>query len=112
MWPESLSTAQPSGTCASSGHPASVPLRPGSAHHCFNLVAGRWRGLTVACVNKEDRSHFAELLRALDESDTWAARIGPGAERLRPAPRSPLWGDDDRAHPYELSHAAWHSLSH
>jgi hypothetical protein len=66
----------------------------------------------VACVNKEDRSHFPELLRALDESDTWAARIGPGAERLRPAPRSPLRGDDDRAHPYELSHAAWHSLSH
>jgi hypothetical protein len=66
----------------------------------------------VACVNNEDGPHFAELLRALDESDTWAARIGPGAERLRPAPRSPLWGDDDRAHPYELSHAAWHSLSH
>ena len=66
----------------------------------------------MACVNNEVRQHFAELLRVLDESDTWAARIGPGAERLRPAPRSPLREDDDRAHPYELSHAAWHSLSH
>jgi hypothetical protein len=31
--------------------------------------------------------------------------------RLRPAPRSSLRGDDDRAHPYQLSHAVWHSLS-
>ena len=65
----------------------------------------------MASVNNEDGPHFAELLRVLDESAAWAARIGPGAERLRPAPRSPLRGDDDRAHPYELSHAAWHSLS-
>ena len=66
----------------------------------------------MACVNNEDGPHFTELLGALDESGAWAARIGPGAERLRPAPRSPLRRDDDRAHPYELSHAAWHSLGH
>ena len=66
----------------------------------------------MASVNNEEGPYFAELLRVLDESAAWAARIEPGAERLLPAPRSPLGGDDARAHPYELSHAAWHSLSH
>jgi hypothetical protein len=66
----------------------------------------------VASVNNEDGPYFAELLRVLDESAGWAARMEPDAERLQPAPRSPLRGDDARAHPYELSHAAWHSLSH
>lgn len=70
------------------------------------------RGLTVAAMNDEDGPYFAELLRVLGESGAWAARIGPAANPLRPAPRSPLRGDDDRAHPYEVSHAAWHSLSH
>ena len=66
----------------------------------------------MASVNNEDGPYFAELLRVLDESAAWAARIGQDVERLLPAPRSPLRGDDDRVHPYELSHAAWHSLSH
>ena len=44
--------------------------------------------------------------------DDWLSRIDPGAERQRPAPGSPLRGDDDRTHPYETSHAAWHALSH
>ena len=63
-------------------------------------------------MNDEDGPYFAELLRVLGESGAWVARIGPAANPLRPAPRSPLRGDDDRAHPYEVSHAAWHSLSH
>jgi hypothetical protein len=53
----------------------------------------------VASVNNEDGPYFAELLRVLDESAGWAARMEPDAERLQPAPRSPLRGDDDRAHP-------------
>lgn len=66
----------------------------------------------MASVNNEDGPHFAELLRVLDESAVWAAQMEPGARRLQPAPRSPLREDDVRAHPYELSHAAWHCLSH
>jgi hypothetical protein len=63
-------------------------------------------------MNDEDGPYLAELLRVLGESGTWAARISPDAERPRPAPHSPMCGDDNRLHPYELSHAAWHSLSH
>ena len=63
-------------------------------------------------MDDEDGPYFAELLRVLGDSDGWAARIDPAADRPRPAPHSPLRGDDDRAHPYELSHATWHSLSH
>lgn len=31
---------------------------------------------------------------------------------METAPRSPMRGDDERLHPYEISHAAWHSLGH
>ena len=63
-------------------------------------------------MDDEDRPYLAELLRVLSETDRWAARIDPAADRPRPAPGSPLCGDDTRAHPYEPSHATWHSLSH
>jgi hypothetical protein len=63
-------------------------------------------------VDDNDGRYLAQLLDVLAQSDSWAARIHPSVPPSRPAPRSPLRGDDDRAHPYELSHAAWHSLSH
>lgn len=43
--------------------------------------------------------------------DAWAARTDAKAARLRPDPRSPMWGDDRKLDPYHLSHAAWHFLS-
>lgn len=48
----------------------------------------------------------------LSKVDGWTARIDPGAQRQYPAPRSPLTIDDQRTHPYQTSHAAWHALSH
>lgn len=59
-----------------------------------------------------DTRHFQALLRELSQVDAWVARIDPAASHPGPAPGSPLRGDDARTHPYELSHGAWHSLSH
>lgn len=58
-----------------------------------------------------DGKWLAETLRVLQQPDAWAARTGADGPGLRPAPRSPLCGDDNQAHPYQLSHAAWHFLS-
>lgn len=58
-----------------------------------------------------DGKWLAETLRVLQQLDAWAARTGADGPGLRPAPRSPLCGDDNQAHPYQLSHAAWHFLS-
>ena len=66
----------------------------------------------MACVDDKDRPDYVELLRLLGLVDGWAARIDPDADRPQPPPGSALRGDDLRTHPYELSHAAWHSLSH
>jgi hypothetical protein len=63
-------------------------------------------------MNDEDGKNLAETLRALSEADHWAARTSAEATRLRPAPRSSLRGDDDRAFPYALSHAVWDALDH
>jgi hypothetical protein len=63
-------------------------------------------------MDDEDGKHLAELLGVLSEVDAWAARTNADASRLRPSPRSSLRGDDGKAHPYDLSHAVWHSLSH
>jgi hypothetical protein len=60
----------------------------------------------------EDGKHLAEILRVLSEADAWAGRTNADASRLRPSARSSLRGDDDKAHPYDLSHAVWHALSH
>ena len=62
-------------------------------------------------MDDEDGRHLAETLRVLSETGTWAARTNADAARLRPAPGSKLFMDDEQAHPYELSHAAWHLLS-
>ena len=62
-------------------------------------------------MDDEDGKHLAELLGVLSEVDAWAARTNADASRLRPSPRSSLHGDDGKAHPYDLSHAVWRSLS-
>lgn len=66
----------------------------------------------VAPVNADDVQYLAELVRVLQDVGPWAARISADENGAQPAPGSSLHGDDDRAHPYQLSHAAWHSLSH
>jgi hypothetical protein len=63
-------------------------------------------------VDEVDRPHYAELLRRLDEVDGWLTRIDPDVDHAQPSPGSPVRTDDARTHPYELSHGAWHSLSH
>ena len=67
---------------------------------------------TVSCVDDKDRALYAELLRVLGEVDGWVARMDSAADRPQRQSGSPLRADDDRLHPYELSHAAWHSLIH
>jgi hypothetical protein len=62
-------------------------------------------------VDDEDGKYLAEMLRVLSETEAWAARTNAEAPRLRPAPCSSLRGDDDRTHPYELSHTVWRHLS-
>jgi hypothetical protein len=54
-------------------------------------------------MNKEDSRFMAELLGVLEESEPWAKRVSSGASGLESAPRSPMWGDDDRLQPYEMS---------
>src|SRR4051812_2912986 len=52
------------------------------------------------------------MLRLLGAVDGWLARIDPDADHHRPASGSPLSADDERTHPFQTSHAAWHALSH
>jgi hypothetical protein len=66
----------------------------------------------VSCVDGKDAPHYAEMLRTLGGLDAWLARIDPGAPRPQPSPGSSLRADDERVHPYELSHASWNSLVH
>lgn len=63
-------------------------------------------------MEERDRPYYVELVRGLAAVDSWVNRIDPGANRQSAVPGSPLRADDDRTHPYELSHGAWHSLSH
>jgi hypothetical protein len=65
-------------------------------------------------VDEKDRPHYEELLHLLSPVDGWVRRIDPDhADRPQEPPLgSPMRTDDARTHPYELSHAAWHSLSH
>ena len=66
----------------------------------------------MSFVNDKDERDYAELLRALRRVDAWLARMDPDARGLQPQPKSPLHGDDDRTRPYQVSHAAWNSLTH
>ena len=63
-------------------------------------------------MDEQERPQYAELLRLLVAFDAWVNRIDPGSPRPRPATGSPLQADDERTHPYESSHGAWHALSH
>jgi hypothetical protein len=62
-------------------------------------------------MDDEDRRHLAETVRILSEAAPWAACTYAAASPPEPAPRSPLCGDDRKAHPYDLSNAAWRHLS-
>lgn len=66
----------------------------------------------MSSVDGTDAPHYKELLRLLGEVEGWLARIDPRVDHPQPAPGSPLCADDERTDPYQLSHAAWHSLSH
>jgi hypothetical protein len=66
----------------------------------------------VPRVEEHDRPHYEEILLQLAQVDGWLARIDPDADHPRPAGGSPLFADDERTHPYQTSHAAWHALSH
>jgi hypothetical protein len=57
----------------------------------------------------DDGEHYAELLRELSSVDTWLSRMATSPE---PPAGSALRGDDTRTEPYQLSYAAWNSLTH
>lgn len=63
-------------------------------------------------MDEQDRPHYEDTLRLLGAVDGWLARIDPDAEHSRPTSGSPLRVDDERTHPFQTSHAVWHSLSH
>jgi hypothetical protein len=63
-------------------------------------------------VGVKDQDYLATMMRMLGAVDGWAARIDPDAVPGRPSPLGVLGPEDALAHPYELSHAAWHALSH
>src|SRR5262249_16103806 len=66
-------------------------------------------GVSYGCaMDDEDGKHLAEILRVLSKADAWAKRVNAAAAPPPgPAPHSSLRGDDDQAHPYEVSHAVW-----
>lgn len=66
----------------------------------------------MACMDDEDGRYLAELLHVLGQSAPWAERAGSPDGHLEPEPGSPMRADDDRAHPYEVSHAVRHCLGH
>jgi hypothetical protein len=63
-------------------------------------------------VAEAERQHLLELLSELRKVDAWVARMDPSTRPPGPPPGSSLYGDDARTRPYELSHGAWHALSH
>jgi hypothetical protein len=62
-------------------------------------------------MDDEDGKHLADTIRILQQVQGREARTNADASRPRPAPRSPLRGDDDKAHPYDLSNESWRHLS-
>ncbi|MEU2988752.1 hypothetical protein ABZ647_30630 [Micromonospora aurantiaca] len=52
------------------------------------------------------------MFRHLDRIDPWLKRMDPAGPHERPQERSTLSRDNKEMHPYQLSQAAWHALSH
>lgn len=61
---------------------------------------------------EDDEQLSAELLGVLKPVDQWLSRISPEGPRSLPEVRSGLADDDEHAQPFQISHAAWHSLVH
>lgn len=59
-----------------------------------------------------EQQQFAEMFRHLDRVEPWLKRMDPDGPHERPRERSAMRRDDKETRPYELSQAAWHSLSH
>jgi hypothetical protein len=63
-------------------------------------------------VDGHEKALFADLLKHLELVGPWLVRIDPSAPTSAVGPGSALAGDDRRTDPYQLSHSAWHSVSH
>jgi hypothetical protein len=48
----------------------------------------------------------------LDRIDPWLGRMDPAGTHPDPAERSAMSRDDKETNPFQMSHAAWHALSH
>ncbi|MEU7677173.1 hypothetical protein AB0C42_20460 [Micromonospora taraxaci] len=66
----------------------------------------------MATTADEEQQLFAEMFRHLDKIEPWLKRMDPDGPHERPRERSQMRRDDKETHPYQLSQAAWHSLSH
>jgi hypothetical protein len=63
-------------------------------------------------VDEKDAKDRRQLLAVLLHIDPWLSRINQDSEPEKPEPGSPMHADDNRLDPYQISHAAWSSLSH
>ena len=59
-----------------------------------------------------DAADLADLLRLLNQVDTWSARTDAQGRHPETPASSAMGGDDKRLKPYHISHASWASLSH
>ncbi|MBQ0906959.1 hypothetical protein [Micromonospora sp. U21] len=60
----------------------------------------------------EEQQLFAEMFRHLDKIEPWLKRMDPSSPHPTARERSIMRRDDKETHPYQLSQAAWHALSH
>lgn len=65
----------------------------------------------LVSTNEEQRL-FAEMFKHLDKIEPWLKRIDPAGPTAAPRERSVMRRDDKETHPYRMSDAAWHALSH
>jgi hypothetical protein len=63
-------------------------------------------------VDDAEKPLYDETLDLLGRIDLWVQRMDPASGHPGPKAGSALEDDDQRVHPYEISHAAWHALSH
>jgi hypothetical protein len=59
----------------------------------------------------DDGKHLAETMQTLNEVPPWSARINTAGFLVQPAPGSSLRGDDNKASPYDVSHAVRRHLT-